>query len=68
MCISPVVFTVVGLNVIDIPVKAAGSKFTAEKESFAEISFPISMMKGDVVTAGVGFVIPDRPMAISEIA
>lgn len=65
--IFPVVLTVEGLKVIVIEERLPGDNVTAENESSAEISFPISRMKGEVVIAGVGFVIDVSPIMISEI-
>ena len=64
---SPALTTGMGLKVIVIEERLPGDNVTAENESSAEISFPISRMKGEVVIAGVGFVIDVSPIMISEI-
>ena len=65
--IFPVVLTVEGLKVMVTEERVPGDNVTAEKESLAEKSLPISRMKGEVVIAGVGFVIDERVIMISEI-
>ena len=50
--IAPVVLTVAGLKVTEQAAKFPAVKVTDELLELEEISFPITMIKGLVVTAG----------------